>query len=431
MEIQSMNQKSAGNPDSQGVIHRLSRISLTWQIIIGMVLGSVVGQMFGATAAPIGEVGRLIIQAVKVFATPLLFFSILNGVTATRIEGRHAGRMFLVATLNATIALTIGLTVSNIMRVGERLAPLFASASKTATAAVSETPKIEFGRFLSTFVPTSILQPFVENIAVTVILMALLLGFGLRKLKRDPEMSSLIAGAEAAIQIGLRVTEVILEWIIKLIPLAVFSVVVQTVGKSGMEALHNLGYYVGMGLLGLGLHILITHHAWLVYLRRPIRKFWRAAREPVVYAMGANSSLATLPLTLKALDRLKVSRASSTLGACVGTNFNNDGILLYEAMAALMVAQALGYHLSISSQLTIAFLSMVAAMGIAGVPEAGFISLAVVLSTVGLPIETLPLLLTVDWIIARGRSVVNVLSDMVVSLAIEGRQPAGTNETSA
>jgi len=398
-----------------------TRISLTWQILIGMALGCVVGLIFGASAAPIGEIGRLIIQAVKVFATPLLFFSILHGVTATRIEGRHAGRMFLVATLNATIALAIGLTVSNILKVGERLAPLFASASKTAAAA-TETPKIEFGRFLSNFVPTSILQPFVENIAVTVILMSLLLGFGMRKLKRDPEMAPLISGAEGAIKVGLRVTEVILEWIIKLIPLAVFSVVVQTVGKSGLEALHNLSYYVGMGLLGLGLHILITHHAWLIYLRRPIREFWRAAREPVVYAMGANSSLATLPLTLKALDRLKVSRASSTLGACVGTNFNNDGILLYEAMAALMVAQALGYHLSISSQLTIAFLSMVAAMGIAGVPEAGFISLAVVLSTVGLPIETLPLLLTVDWIIARGRSVVNVLSDMVVSLAIEGRQ---------
>jgi Na+/H+-dicarboxylate symporter len=389
-----------------------------------MVLGSIAGLVFGAAIAPVGEIGRLIIQAVKVFATPLLFFAILHGVTATRIEGRHAGRMFLVATFNATIALAIGLAVSNFLRVGDRLAPLFASASTSATTGASETPKIEFGRFLTTFVPTSILQPFVENIAVTVILLALLVGFGLRKLRHDPELASMITGAEGAIRVGLRITEVILEWIIKLIPLAVFSVVAQTVGRSGLEALHNLSYYVGMGLLGLGLHILITHHAWLIYLRRPIREFWRAAKEPVVYAMGANSSLATLPLTLKALDRLKVSRASSTLGACVGTNFNNDGILLYEAMAALMVAQALGYQLAISSQLTIAFLCMVAAMGIAGIPEAGFISLAVVLSTVGLPIEALPLLLTVDWIIARGRSVVNVLSDMVVSLAIEGRQPA-------
>jgi len=250
----------------------------------------------------------------------------------------------------------------------------------------------------------------------------LLLGFALRSLKPDASLTSLILGAEGAAKVSLRVTEVVVTWIVRLIPLAVFSVVVQTVGRAGVEGLHNLGYYVALGLAGLALHILITHHAWLLYLRQPIRQFWRAAREPVVYAMGTNSSLATLPLTLKALDRLKVSRASSTLGACVGTNFNNDGILLYEAMAALMVAQALGYRLSFSSQITVAFLSMIAAMGIAGVPEAGFISLAVVLTTLGLSVEALPLLLTVDWIIARGRSVVNVLSDMVVSLAIEGRK---------
>jgi DAACS family dicarboxylate/amino acid:cation (Na+ or H+) symporter len=387
-----------------------------------MALGTVVGLFFGEKAAPVGEIGRLIIQAVKTFATPLLFFAILYAVMTTRIEGKHAGRMLFVAFLNATIALAIGLTISNVFRVGERLAPLFASAAGSDAPAVAPAPRIEFGRFLSTFVPTSVVQPFVENIAVTVILLALLLGFALRTLKNDASVASLIEGAEGIAKVGLRVTEVVLTWIVKLIPIAVFSVVVQTVGRAGVEGLHNLGYYVAMGLFGLALHILITHHAWLIYLRRPILEFWKAARVPVVYAMGTNSSLATLPLTLKALDRLKVSRASSTLGACVGTNFNNDGVLLYEAMAALMVAQALGFHLNLSAQLTIAFLSMIAAMGIAGIPEAGFISLAVVLTTVGLSVDALPLLLTVDWIIARGRSVVNVLSDMVVSLAIEGRR---------
>lgn len=401
-----------------------TRFSFTWQIVTALVLGTAIGLVFGAKAAPIGEVGRLIIQLVKTFATPLLFFAILHAVVSTHVSGRHAGRMLFVAFLNASVALTIGLIISNVFRVGERLAPLFRAALPPDAPVVAPAPKIELGRFLSTFVPTSILQPFVDNIAVTVILLALLFGFALRSLKGDASLTGLIDSAEAAARISLRVTEVILTWIVKLIPIAVFSVVVQTVGRAGLDELHNLGYYVVLGLLGLSLHVLITHHAWLLYLRRPLGEFWRVAREPVVYAFGTNSSLATLPLTLKALDRLKVSRASSTLGACVGTNFNNDGILLYEAMAALMVAQALGYDLSLSQQLTVALLSMVAAMGIAGVPEAGFISLAVVLSTLGLSVEALPLLLTVDWIIARGRSVVNALSDMVVSLAIEGRQPA-------
>ena len=108
----------------------------------------------------------------------------------------------------------------------------------------------------------------------------------------------------------------------------------------------------------------------------------------------------------------------------VGTNFNNDGIILYEGMAVLFVAQAHGLHLDLGQQLLAAGACLVAAMGVAGVPEAGFISLALVLNTVGLPVDILPLLLTVDWILGRARSVTNVLSDMVLSIMIDrGRGP--------
>jgi DAACS family dicarboxylate/amino acid:cation (Na+ or H+) symporter len=137
-----------------------------------------------------------------------------------------------------------------------------------------------------------------------------------------------------------------------------------------------------------------------------------------VYALGTNSSLATLPLTLEALDRLNVPKAASRLGACVGTNLNNDGIILYEAMAVLFVAQAYGIDLSLGEQLAAALMSLAAAIGVAGVPEAGVISLSLVLTAVGLPLEIVPLLLTVDWIIARMRSATNVLSDMTVSIGI-------------
>jgi DAACS family dicarboxylate/amino acid:cation (Na+ or H+) symporter len=124
-------------------------------------------------------------------------------------------------------------------------------------------------------------------------------------------------------------------------------------------------------------------------------------------------------VTLRALDKLGVSREASALGACVGTNLNNDGIVLYEGMAVLFVAQASGIDLSIGQQLLAALTCIVAAMGVAGVPEAGFVSLALVLGTVGLPVELLPLLLSVDWILARARSVTNALSDMVLSIAID------------
>src|SRR5262249_40611991 len=138
----------------------------------------------------------------------------------------------------------------------------------------------------------------------------------------------------------------------------------------------------------------------------------------------SNSSLATLPLTLSALDRLGVSRSSSALGACVGTNFNNDGIILYEGMAVLFVAQAHGLNLDLGHQLIAAASCLIAAIGVAGVPEAGRVSLALVLTTVGLPLEILPLLLTVDWIVGRARSVNNVLADMVLSILVDSRARA-------
>ena len=118
------------------------RISFTWQLVGAMALGAAIGLLFGPKAAPVGEVGKLIIQAVKTFATPLLFFSILYAVMTTRIEGRHAGRMLSVAFGNASVALAIGLILSNVFRIGDRLAPLFASASGTTAPALAPTPAL-------------------------------------------------------------------------------------------------------------------------------------------------------------------------------------------------------------------------------------------------------------------------------------------------
>ena len=120
---------------------------------------------------------------------------------------------------------------------------------------------------------------------------------------------------------------------------------------------------------------------------------------------------------------MKVSAQSARLAACVGTNLNNDGITLYEAMAALFLAQALGYDLSLTSQFLIVAASIIAGAGVAGIPEAGLIVLPLVLSAAGLPdtviAAAIPLIMTVDWIIARARSGVNVMSDMLVAILLD------------
>jgi len=131
---------------------------------------------------------------------------------------------------------------------------------------------------------------------------------------------------------------------------------------------------------------------------------------------------------------MKVSPESARLAACVGTNLNNDGITLYEAMAALFLAQALGYDLSMGHQLLIVIASIMAGVGVAGIPEAGLVVLPLVLSAAGLPnniiAAAIPLIMTVDWILARVRSGVNVMSDMLVAILLDATTSKQTaNET--
>lgn len=410
---------------------RRERFPRHWAIILAIVLGLLLGPWAGAHAASLGEVGRLVIQLIKTVATPLLFFAIVHAILKTEVKAKAGMRMLVIATVNVTIATTIGLGLSNVLQPGTHLAataPIDPQAAATYAG-----KKVELVKTLTSYVPTSFVTPFADNVIISIVLLALLLGFGLRRV-RDEHVargSSAFAPVEHGVEVALRTMEVVLGWVVELIPFAVFAVVCKTVGEYGYAPLRGLAVYVGVGLLGLALHVGVVYQAWIAFATRySLARFWRAAREPVVCALGTNSSLATLPLTLKALDRLGVSRSASALGACVGTNLNNDGIVLYEGMAVLFVAQAAGLHLSVGEQVIAAATCMIAAMGVAGVPEAGFISLALVLNTVHLPIELLPLLLTVDWVLARARSVTNVLSDMLLSILIDRGEPEEAPATS-
>jgi Na+/H+-dicarboxylate symporter len=399
------------------------RIPFYVTVVGAMVIGLAIGPYIKPNvAAPLGEFGKLVIQLIKGVATPLLFFAIIQAILKTSIAGRSAVRMLVIATVNVSIAVAIGLLASNLLRPGEHLTlskPPDAAAAATASYAGK---KVEVVKTLVSYVPSNFVTPFAENLVISIILIALLAGFGLRRVRKEQEAvgSRAYVAIEDAIGTMQHLTEVVLGWVIKLVPFAVLAVAAKTVSEHGYAPLRGLLMYVVVGLLGLAVHVAVTYQAWIVLAAKvSLARFWREAREPVVCALGTNSSLATLPVTLKALDRLKVSRSASTLGACVGTNLNNDGIVLYEGMAVLFVAQASGIHLTLGEQVIAAVVSMVAAMGVAGVPEAGFVSLALVLNTVGLPVELLPLILTVDWVLARARSVTNVLSDMVLSIVLD------------
>ncbi len=385
-----------------------------------------------ASAAPLKALGDVILNVIKGLAGPLLLFAVLDAFIRTPVEARSGGRMLAITMTNAAIAVTIGLTISNVLQPGRALSHI--TASETArvgfekmASAVEPDRRIDFFGDLLALIPTSVVRPFLDNAILSIIVLAVLGGAALRRVKSEQlargEHDYLVV--ERFVGTVYRAIEIALAWVIALVPLAVFGVVAQTIGTWGLEPLRGLAVYLGVGMLGLSIQVFVVYGLWLTLVARMSpRRFWSGAKEAIVYAMGTGSSLATLPVTLRGLDRMGVSPQSARMAACVGTNLNNDGILLYEAMAVLFVAQACGVHLTLAEQLVAAASCVIAGIGISGIPEAGLISLLLVLKTVKVvPDEqvalVVPLLLTVDWVLGRCRAMTNVTSDMLVAVLLD------------
>jgi Na+/H+-dicarboxylate symporter len=321
------------------------------------------------------------------------------------------------------------LTISNVIRPGERFSSAAVRGDPKALKDYEAHAKeaINFLDAVLGYVPTNVFRPFVDNAVITIIVLAVLAGAALRRVKTEQQALGRVEyeSVEGFVVTAFRAVEVMLGWVIVLIPLAVFAAVAKAIGEYGFGVVKGLAIYVGVAVAGLAFQVLVVYQLWIVLVARmPLRTFWSGAKDAIVYAMGAASSMATLPVTLRCLDRMKVSPQSARLAACVGTNLNNDGILLYEAMAVLFVAQASGIELSLWDQLLAAAACVIAGIGISGVPDAGLISLTLVLATVKLPVTLLPVLLTVDWLIGRCRAMTNVTSDLVVAVLLDRLDPA-------
>lgn len=296
------------------------------------------------------------------------------------------------------------------------------SAGQLATVQAGSQSPFEY---LASYIPRTIMAPFSSNNIIGVVLLALVLGIMLRHLLSHAghEGEAIHTLARAVERIYGWLVQ-ILGWIILAVPLAVFGVVAQVVGKSGIGVFSVLWIFLAAMLAGLAVHGLLYYPlvAWLVGKKSP-KVYLGQGADAIMTAMSCNSSLATVPVTLRCLDRMQVSPQSARLAACIGTNLNNDGVTLYEAMAALFLAQALGFDLPMANQLLIVAASIIAGAGVAGIPEAGLIVLPLVLSAAGLPapviVAAIPLIMTVDWIIARARSGVNVMSDMLVAILLD------------
>ena len=411
------------------------RFPLYAQVLLAVVCGATLGVVFGQEPylsglrnEQLGQIGLWVVWILKTLAVPLIFFAIMDSLIRASLPLRQGAKLVTICLINVSVAMLIGLAIMNLWQPGkswhghvEDLLQVVPGTSLKPAVTPSEHPVED----LLAYIPRTIADPFRSNNIIGVVLLALTLGLALRwaRTKRGQAGGALDRVAWV-IERTYWWLVTVLWWVILAVPFAVFGVVAHVVAKSGMGVFSALWIFLVAMLLGLAIHALLYYPmvAWIVGKKPPSVYIGQGA-DAIMTGMSCNSSLATVPITLRCLERMRVSSQSARLAACVGTNLNNDGITLYEAMAALFLAHALGYDLPMSKQIVIVVASIIAGAGVAGIPEAGMIVLPLVLAAAGLPdhviLAAIPLIMTVDWIIARARSGVNVMSDMLVAILLD------------
>ncbi|MBK9306486.1 MAG: dicarboxylate/amino acid:cation symporter [Nitrospira sp.] len=417
------------------------------QVLLAVLCGATLGVLFGEESylgglrnEQLGRLGLWVVWVLKTLAVPLIFVAILDSLIRTSLPLGQGAKLLAICLVNVMVAMIIGLTVMNLWQPGkswqchvENLLQVVPGTNLKPVGTASEHPLKD----LLLYIPRTIADPFGNNNIIGVVLVALALGLALRwARKKSGQAGGVLDHVAWTIErlYGWLVT--VLWWVILVVPFAVFGVVANVVGRSGIEVFSVLWIFLAAMLLGLAVHALLYYPlvAWWVG-KKPPSVYMGQGADAIMTALSCNSSLATVPITLRCLERMRVSSQSARLAACVGTNLNNDGITLYEAMAALFLAHALGYDLPMSKQILIVVASIIAGAGVAGIPEAGMIVLPLVLAAAGLPehviLAAIPLIMTVDWIIARARSGVNVMSDMLVAILLDAGKRATVTKAQA
>jgi len=395
------------------------RTPLYIRILVSLALGIVAGELMGTKAAVFKPFSDIVLQLLRLLATPLILVAVIHALMKADVSGRTGARLFFFLITNTVAAILIGLVVANVIQPGRwaHLAPPGTALDTTPFNPVHD---------LLDKVPANLIDPFLHNEIISIIIVAVALGTAMRIVRgrQIAEGKSGYRGLENFLDTSFQCVMVMLHWIFDLVPLAVFAVVARTVGTSGIRPLLSMGVFVLAVLLALSLQAVF----YLARLRlgswvRP-GKFLAGGSDALMMAFSTASSAATLPVTYAAVkDNMKVREASAGLGVMVGGTFNHDGTALYEAMAALFIGQALGQHLGLGQQVLVVFMAILASVGAAGIPEAGLVTMLAVFSAVHLPTEYIPLLLPLDWFLDRCRTAINVMGDMTVTCLLDGKQP--------
>ena len=405
----------------------VKRISLNTQILFGVLAGILLGLVFSGLGREsvvtqnglyiAGLMGTLFIDLLKMVLIPLVFTSIAVGVANLRAHRQmhsvwKATLGFFVFSM--AIAVMLGLTAANLFRPGEGLQlAMFQDAMQGFQAKQMSLPEF-FAQFLHSLFQNPI-GALAKGDILAVVVFALLLGI------------ALVVGGERYANIIVLLQELLelvltlVGWIMRLAPLGIMALLLQLVATQDTALLATLIKFIVVVVGTTLLHgvVVLPLILYLVTGMTPL-KFWRGAREALVTAFATSSSSATLPVTLRCVEQhLHVKRDIAGFVVPLGATLNMDGTALYEAAAALFVANLAGIELNLMQQMIVFFTAMLGAMGAPGIPSAGMVTMVMVLQSVGLPAEAIAILLPIDRLLDAFRTAVNVEGDMVGSLVVQ------------
>ncbi len=410
---------------------------LHWQIVIGLVLGLAFGVVAAAagwsafTSDWIAPFGTIFLNLLKLIAVPLIIASLITGVASLsdlRKLSRIGGKTILIYIGTTVIALLVGLTVVNVMKPGravpadmrERLQLSYSGDVEARTLLAEDAKERGPLQPLVDMVPENFLGAASENAdMLQVVFVAILFGIGLLLIPRS-KAEPLIAFFDGLNELVIKLVELIMltapVGVFALLADTITSIAQDNIGQIG-ELLAALGYYMLAVTIGLFIHTCVTYPILLkIFTPKSLRRFFPAIAPAQLVAFSTSSSGATLPVTMEVAEKnVGISEEVSSFVLPLGATINMDGTGLYQAVAAVFIAQTLGLGLDLAAQVTIVLTAVLASIGTAAVPSAGIVMLVIILEAVGIPAAGIALIIGVDRPLDMLRTVTNVTGDLTVA----------------
>jgi len=391
---------------------------LLYLMLIGISMGGVCGWVFGKEMLVVEWIGEMFLDTLKMLVIPLIVSSMIVGITGMgdiRKVGK-AGTITLIYFLSTSgIAVFAGIIVVNIMQPGLGVELITDIPEKVAGK-----ESIGITDILQSFVTPNLFQSMAKMEILPIIMFSLVFGGVLTTLG---EKGKLVISVFDGINIAIMK---IVHLIMYFAPLGVFALISSKLGAAGggdlfLAELLKIGKFAVTVISGLLIHALITLPAILYFV---------AKQNPLIYfknmsgalttALSTASSAATLPVTIECVEEEnKISRRTTLFVIPLGATVNMNGTALYESIAAIFIAQMVGIHLGLGDQVLVFLTATLAAIGAAGIPEAGLVTMVIVLQAVGLPLEGIGMLLSIDWFLDRLRTSVNVWGDSIGAAVVD------------